>query len=323
MNLWILFGCKLTGWSSEVLAQCSEASRSQLSKYTSALLILILIWGVTGFCFAQRYIGLPWWACLIVSLFFVTIVIMIERQIILASEKTVSMVVFRAIIAFIMAIVGSTIFDQTMFGKDIDKQMTNTIEMQVAELTPQRVRIIDEKLQALHTETESLTKENEELQADVNAHPFIIQKSVSRTPNKIVLPDGTVKTEYISSVTTNQVENPKQKIIDMNSKTLDNLRSQEQIWIQKKQTIEEDTRKECKESVGFLEELEAMWDIITTRKLAGGFYAVFFFLLMSLELFVVVSKVGDRECDYDAAIKGAQRVRIAQFNNTFNRINNQ
>ena len=323
MNWWILFGCKLTGWSSEVLAQCSEASRSQLSKYTSALLILILIWGVTGFCFAQRYIGLPWWACLIVSLFFVTIVIMIERQIILASEKTVSMVVFRAIIAFIMAVVGSTIFDQTMFGKDIDKQMTNTIEMQVAELTPQRVRIIDEKLQALHTETESLTKENEELQADVNAHPFIIQKSVSRTPNKIVLPDGTVKTEYISSVTTNQVENPKQKIIDMNSKTLDNLRSQEQIWIQKKQTIEEDTRKECKESVGFLEELEAMWDIITTRKLAGGFYAVFFFLLMSLELFVVVSKVGDRECDYDAAIKGAQRVRIAQFNNTFNRINNQ
>jgi hypothetical protein len=248
---------------------------------------------------------------------------MIERQIILASEKTVSMVVFRAIFAFIMAIVGSTIFDQTMFGKDIDKQMTNTIEMQVAELTPQRVRIIDEKLQALHTETDSLTKVNEELQADVNAHPFIIQKSVSRTPNKITLPDGTVKTEYLSSVSTNQVENPKQKIIDTNSKTLDNLRSQEQIWIQKKQTIEEDTRKECKESVGFLEELEAMWDIITTRKLAGGFYAVFFFLLMSLELFVVVSKVGDRECDYDAAIKGAQRVRIAQFNNTFNRVNNQ
>ena len=323
MNWWILFGCKLTGWSSEVLAQCSEASRSQLSKYTSALLILILIWGVTGFCFAQRYIGLPWWACLIVSLFFVTIVIMIERQIILASEKTVSMVVFRAIIAFIMAIVGSTIFDQTMFGKDIDKQMTNTIEMQVAELTPQRVRIIDEKLFALHTETDSLTKVNEILQADVNAHPFIIQKSVSSTPNKITLPDGTVKTEYISSVSTNQVENPKQNIIDTNSKTLENLRSQEQIWIQKKQTIEEDTRKECKESVGFLEELEAMWDIITTRKLAGGFYAVFFFLLMSLELFVVVSKVGDRECDYDAAIKGAQRVRIAQFNNTFNRVNNQ
>jgi hypothetical protein len=248
---------------------------------------------------------------------------MIERQIILASEKTVSMVLFRGVIALIMAIVGSTIFDQTMFGKDIDKQMSNTIEKQVAELTPQRVHIIDEKLLALHTDIDSLTRVNEQLQADVNAHPFIIQKTVSRTPQKITMPDGTVKTEYTTAVTTNQVENPKQKIIDTNSKTLENLASQEQVWIQKKQTIEEDTRKECKESVGFLEELEAMWTIITTRKLAGGFYAVFFFLLMSLEMFVVASKVGDKECDYDAAIKGAQRVRIAQFNNTFNRIGNQ
>ena len=80
MNWWILFGCKLTGWSSKVLAQCSEASRSQLSKYTSALVILIIVWGIIGFCFAHRYIGLPWWACMIVSLFFVTIVVMIERK---------------------------------------------------------------------------------------------------------------------------------------------------------------------------------------------------------------------------------------------------
>ena len=70
MNWWIKLGCMLTGWSSNVLAQCSEASRSHLSKYTSALLILILIWGVTGFCFAQRYIGLSWWGCVMISLFF-------------------------------------------------------------------------------------------------------------------------------------------------------------------------------------------------------------------------------------------------------------
>jgi hypothetical protein len=84
--------------------------------------------------------------------------------------------------------------------------------------------------------------------------------------------------------------------------------------------VEEDVRRECKESVGFLEELEAMWDIITTRELAGAFYVVFFVLLMSLELFVVVSKLVDKECDYEAAIKGAQKVRIVQFSNAFNRV---
>ena len=320
MNWWTKLGCKLTGWSSNVLEQCSEASKCQLSKYTSALLILILIWGVTGFCFAQRYIGLPWWACGFISLFFITIVIMIERQIILTSEKTFSMVAFRAAIALVMAVIGSTIFDQTMFGKDIDKQMTNTIEEQVVELTNQRVRIIDEKLTSLHMEIDSIDNINAELQADINANPFVTQKSVTTSQEKLVMPNRQIKTVSNPSVTTAQVINPKQATLETNNKNLEMLRIQEHNWMQKKQTVEEDARKECKACVGFLEELEAMWTIITTRKLAGAFYLVFFILLMSLEMFVVVSKMVDKECDYEAAIKGAQKVRIAQFSNAFNRV---
>lgn len=318
--MWIKFGCMLTGWSSEVLAQCSQASRSHLNKYTSALLILILIWGVTGFCFAQRYIGLPVWACGFVSLFFITIVIMIERQIILTSEKTFSMVLFRAVIAFIMAIVGSTIFDQTMFGKDIDKQMASTIEVQAAELTAQRVHIIDEKLSNLKLEKDSIEQVNFVLQNDVNAHPMIKQTGTTQVPVTVQNPDGTTKAIMKTVVSTSEVPNPKQEVIEGNNKKLAQLAQQEQVWSEKKQSVEEDTRVECKENVGFLEELEAMWTIITTRKLAGAFYAVFFFLLMSLELFVVVSKMVDKECDYEAAIKGGQRVKIAQFNKAFNHV---
>ena len=319
MNWWIKLGCKLTGWSSEVLAQCSEASRCQLSKYTSALMILILIWSVTRFCFAQRYIGLPVWGCCIVSLFFITIVIMIERQIILTTEKSFSMLAFRAIIALVMAIVGSTIFDQTMFGKDIDKQMANTIEVQVAELTAQRVHTIDEKLASLSMESDSLTAINSLLQEDVNKNPFIIQTSRTSASNKVLMPDGSFKTVSNPSVTKNEVPNPKLAQIEANNKKLEKISEQEQMWTEKKQTMEEVVRKECKESVGFLEELEAMWSIITNRPLAGAFYLVFFFLLMSLELFVVVSKTVDKECDYEAAIKGSQKVRINQFTSAFNR----
>jgi hypothetical protein len=320
MNWWIKLGCMLTGWSSNVLAQCSEASRSHLSKYTSALLILILIWGVTGFCFAQRYIGLPWWGCIMISLFFITIVIMIERQIILTIGKSFSMLIFRAAIAFVMAIIGSTIFDQTLFGKDIDKQMANTIEVQVADLTKKRVHVIDEKIASLRFEIDSLDQINAMLQADVNAHPFVIQKSVTNTTSKIVTPEGEIKTFNTPSVTSTQVANPKQAVIDGNNKRLIDLRKDENKWSEKKQTVEEDVRRECKASVGFLEELEAMWDIITTRKLAGVFYLIFFTFLMSLELFVVVSKMVDKECDYEVAIKGAQKVRIAQFGNAYNRV---
>ena len=296
MNWWIKLGCKLTGWSSSVLSQCSEASKTQLSKYTSALLILMIVWSITGFCFAQRYIGLPIWGCILVSLVFVTIVVMIERQILLALHPTKKLATFRLVIAIIMAIVGSSIFDQTMFGKDIDKQMADTIELQTVDLTQKRVSNIDSKLMAFQIEKDSLNKVNSELQADVNAHPWIIQKSVTNSQDRLVV-NGKIKVVNNPSVTTNQVANPKQIVIAANNEKIKQIVLQENDLNKKRLTVEEDTRKECQANVGFLEELEAMVSIVTTRTVAGIFYVIFFLLLMSLELFVVTSKMGDEECD--------------------------
>ena len=319
MNWWIKLGCKLTGWNSSVLSQCSEASKSQLNKYTSAILILMIVWSITGFCFAQRYVGLPVWGCLLVSLVFVTIVVMIERQIILAINPTKELALFRLFIAIIMAIVGSTVFDQTMFGKDIDKQLADNIEIQTASLTQKRVGVIDAKLNALQNEKSVLDNENAQMQEDVNNHPWVIQKSVTNSQQTVVV-DGKMKTVNNPSVTTNQVANPKIETIKENNEKIKLLNDQEKEWSQKKLTVEEDTRAECKANVGFLEELEAMVSIITNRWVAGAFYIIFFLLLMSLELFVVTSKMGDKECDYEMAIKGAERVRMAQFNTAFGRI---
>ena len=319
MNWWIKLGCKLTGWSSSVLSQCSEASKTQLSKYTSALLILMIVWSITGFCFAQRYIGLPIWGCILVSLVFVTIVVMIERLILLALHPTKKLATFRLVIAIIMAIVGSSIFDQTMFGKDIDKQMADTIELQTVDLTQKRVSNIDSKLMAFQIEKDSLNKVNSELQADVNAHPWIIQKSVTNSQDRLVV-NGKIKVVNNPSVTTNQVANPKQIAIAANNEKIKQIVLQENDLNKKKLTVEEDTRKECQANVGFLEELEAMVSIVTTRTVAGIFYVIFFLLLMSLELFVVTSKMGDEECDYELAIKGAERVKMAQFNSAFSKV---
>lgn len=301
------------------MAQCSEASKTQLSKYTSALLILIIVWSITGFCFAQRYIGLPVWGCILVSLVFITIVIMIERQILLALHPTKRLVAFRFVIAIIMAIVGSTIFDQTMFGKDIDKQMAATIEHQTQALTQKRVSNIDSKLLAFQEEKDSLDNVNSELQADINAHPWIVQKSVTNSQDRLVV-NGKIKVVNNPSVTTNQVANPKQSVVSTNNEKIKQIVLQEMDLNKKRLTVEEDTRKECKANVGFLEELEAMVSIVTTRKVAGAFYLIFFMLLMSLELFVVTSKMGDQECDYEMAIKGAEKVKMAQFNMAFNRV---
>jgi hypothetical protein len=160
MNWWIKLGCFLTGWNYRILKSCSEASAKQLKKYTSALLILIILWSFTGYCFAKRYVSVPWWGCVIVAFIFVVIVIQIERQIILTIGKNRLAVFFRVFIAIIMAIIGSTIIDQIIFGKDIDRKMIEIREEQVASLLPQRISVIDVKLEDYQQDIDSLTHVN-------------------------------------------------------------------------------------------------------------------------------------------------------------------
>ena len=73
MSPWIKFGCIITGWNSKILANCTESSYKALKKYTSSMLILMILWAFTGYCFADRYVGAPWWGCVIVSIIFVVI----------------------------------------------------------------------------------------------------------------------------------------------------------------------------------------------------------------------------------------------------------
>lgn len=115
--------------------------------------------------------------------------------------------------------------------------------------------------------------------------------------------NGKIKVVNNPSVTTNQVANPKQSVVSTNNEKIKQIVLQEMDLNKKRLTVEEDTRKEMSGKCRILEELEAMVSIVTTRKVAGAFYLIFFMLLMSLELFVVTSKMGDQECDYEMAIK--------------------
>ena len=81
--------------------------------------------------------------------------------------------------------------------------------------------------------------------------------------------------------------------------------------------LEDDVRKECESSVGFLEELEAMWSILSERPVARYYYIVLFLVLMFLELFVVTSKFSKEECDYEKLVKYQLEVKNRQINELF------
>ena len=292
-NWWFRIGCFLTGWNIKILESCTESSRKQLKKYTSAILILIILWAFIGFSFAERYVRAPLWGCLLTTFIFVIIIIQIERQIILTVGKNYSLATFRLVIALIMAVLGSAILDQIIFKEDIEKKMIEIVDRQVNEQLPNRLTIINTKLQELQIEVDSLDKKNLELYTEISKRPTIETVSTTRSPMTMRKLDGTDSIVYRTTISRNPISNPKMKEAEINNQHLDILRTQKEDYTQRKMDAETLLR----------EELNAIIEILSEKTVALIFYLVLFAFLMSLELFVVASKFGDKKCDYDLVIE--------------------
>ena len=300
---WAKFGCLLTGWNYQILGTCTEASRKQLKKYSSAILILIILWSLIGYSFAERYVRAPWWGCIIAAAVFVIIIIQIERQIILTVGKSTLLSYFRLFIALIMALLGSAIMDQIIFKDDIEKKMIQIVARQVNEQLPGRLTVIDKKLEELQVEIDSLDKKNLALYEDIAKHPSIPTVSKTTTIIQVKQNDGSYVSKPVTTISTMPIANPKMKEAVVNEKNLDIFRKQKEDYTQRKMKAESSLREELKSKQGFLEELSAIVEILQERPIAFIFYLVLFCFLVSLELFVVASKTKGVKSDYDLVVE--------------------
>ncbi len=303
MSPWVKFGCFITGWNRNILANCTEASHKALKKYTSSMLILILLWAFTGYCFADRYVGLQWWGCIIVALVFVIIVVQIERQIILTVVKNYWVVVLRVLLAFIMAILGSTIIDQIIFGDDVDKEMIDIRTEEVNRIAPARQIVIQAEIDRLSFAIDSLDKVNMQLNEEIAQRPTIMTVQSVTTEVPVVQKDGSIVKEKSNSITRTPIENPRLKQVISNEKNLEYMRKLLDEYNNKKLNVAAELKKELEAKTGFLEELKVLVRIMSKSSIALGFYMFMFSFLLILELLVVICKLGDKSCDYDLIVQ--------------------
>ncbi len=87
---WIKVGCFLTGYNYTILKNCSEVSKKTVKRYTAAMIIMCLLWGMIGYSFANRYLHAPFEASVACSVLFIIVVIQIERQIIMQTHKIIT-----------------------------------------------------------------------------------------------------------------------------------------------------------------------------------------------------------------------------------------
>lgn len=321
-NLLIKFSCFLIGYNYSIVKNCSEISVKAVKRYTSALLIICLLWAFIGFSFTSRYLSGGLIASIFGAMIFVLIIIQIERQIILSVNPSSWLYVTRTIIAVAMAIIGSVIIDQIIFQQDIELEKITFIEARVNKALDSKTKELRSQIQNLQ---DAIVKKENERQNYINElarNPTSIvysttstnrtEKSVtvdSETGNNII----TEKSVPVKVINSTNVPNPKISMIAPLQESINDLNIQKSNKESALLNIRPQLEKDISSKIGFLDELEVMFSLITKSAVALAIWLIWFILLFGIELLILVSKHNESENDYDRIVKHHMRLQMKKL----------
>ncbi len=300
----------LIGWNTDILSQCGESSFMALRKYTAGLFILSFIWGTIGYCISTDYLGIEnIFGRFGIACVFVFIVFNVEKYIILGngSWKTFTPY-FRILLGVCMALVGSIIMDKYFIRQDIDIQMQTERTKKANVEIPLNMANIEAEIKSYSKLIDSLENVNAALKAKYEAKPTIKVPEVTQqmVPDGSIDVNGNPKMKKVLLTSTRQIENPLREFIASNDTLLKRYRRSLDELKNKKFNVEAEVRDKYdlqKHPAGFLEELDATIEILSNSTVALVVYLVILAILLSLELLIVLSKYGEKPCDYELLVK--------------------
>lgn len=254
-----------------------------------------MLWAFIGFAFADRYLKAEPYVSCIAGIIMIFLVIQIERQIILSSKSDRILHAFRLIIGISMALIGTVIIDQRIFKEDIEREKMLTMDEQVSAILPGRAEELKKQIDEITTIILSKENERKAITTDVSKNPFVMayERQVQRDTSK----------NPITTTIRKQVPNPKVSMLEPLDRNILAIR-EEKI---KKDSMLLDLRpnveKELKANVGFLDELHVMYSLVSKSGLSFCAWFIWFVFLLGLELFILASKWGEKDTDYDHMMK--------------------
>lgn len=320
-NLWIRFGCFLTGYNYTIVANSSEMAAKAVKRYTAALLIVCILWSFIGYTFTQRYIHASNFGSLAGALVMVIIIIQVERQIILTMQPNRWLYVFRGVIALTMAIIGAVIIDQIIFKEDIELEKITSIEERVKQALPPKTQELRNQIAALDTAIQKKDYDRAVISNDISSNPMILSTTTQSMPTKLASSstDSTgrkstsEKIVYTTSAINSKVPNPKIALLGPIDQTLTNLRAQKTVKENDLLNIRPKVEEEIRSKVGFLDELKIMYLLIKGSGVALTVWLLWFFFLLGLEMLVLVSKINDKKNDYEETVMHQMNLQMKKL----------
>lgn len=321
-NWWIRFGCFLTGFNYAIVRNSSEISAKAVKRYTSAMMIVCILWSFIGYTFTKRYVHGGAWGSIAGAVVFVLIIIQIERQIILSINPTKWLYLARGVIAALMAIIGAIIIDQIIFKEDIDLEKITFIEARVKKALGPKTQELRYQIASLDTAIAKKNYERALIVQEVSKSPTILvysthtvmkeQTTISTDP--VTGLPVTKKSSAPTSVTSSDnVANPKIALIQPLQDNINLLSAQKAEKENALLNIRPSLEKEISSKVGFLDELEVMYSLITRSGVALSVWLIWFFFLLGLEMLVLISKMNEKENDYERTVKHHMALQLKKL----------
>ena len=210
-----------------------------------------------------------------------------------------------------MAIIGSVIIDQIIFQQDIELEKITFIEARVNKALDSKTKELRSQIQDLQDAIVKKEVERQNYISEISRNPTSIIYSTTST-NKIeknvtIDPTGnnvtTEKSIPVKVVNSSNVPNPKISMIVPLQQSINDLSIQKSKKESALLNIRPQLEKDISNKVGFLDELEVMFSLITKSTVALMIWLIWFILLFGIEILILVSKSGETENDYDRIVK--------------------
>jgi len=318
---WLKLCCFLTGYNYYILSNCSEVSVRKVKKYAAALLIIMTVWAFVGYCFCGRYMKLEVTGSIIGAFISVVIVIQIERQILLSEKNNKWLKFTRIGLALLMAVIGSLIIDQIIFKDDIDKAKMEANQKKVNSLMPEKTRQVTDQISRIDSILKSKEIERNILLQDISRNPNI--RTISTSSSPIPLSNTTVDStktsitkttlKYATSTHVNFIPNPKIGQLPSIDSQIANLNAEKTLKENMLLTVKSDLEKEVNSKVGFLDELEVMFSLLTKSSIALLVYIIWLAFLLLLELLILIGKSNESDSDYDKTIEKQMNIHLKKI----------
>lgn len=310
-NRYLRFCCFLTGLSFPLIRNSSEQSVKNAKKYTGALLIIMLVWFFIGYCFATRYLHMGAVGGVVGGLLMSFIILQIERIIILSHHISWGGKAFRILLGVVMAFLGAMIMDQFTFKDDIEHRRVQVLDERVKDAIKTSEQDIRIQVMEIDSMINATNLRYNEVSEEINAKPYF---TVALTESSVARDAEGNKTGTTTNVKREAIPNPRTGELEKLNEQIKSLTERRFDVLNTISSLKEKKEDELKKATGFLDELILLKEVISLSWVGIFVYCLFLFFFLSLELFILVMKLSDKESDYDKLIDHQVAVRIKMLN---------